>query len=121
MSELTLPIVLLGALAAVCVLVAIAGLYHHRVVTARRLHALEDALRVYNNASAALGRRLLTLESQLVQERRPAANATAPATAPTAATVSPRKRPAAEEEGFSEAELRLAHLIKTRLAGLRLN
>jgi hypothetical protein len=117
MSELTLPMVLLGALAAVCVLVVAAGLYHYRVVTARRLHALEDALRVYNNASAALGRRLLTLESQLVQERRPAA----PATAPTAATVSPRKRPAAEEEGFSEAELRLAHLIKTRLAGLRLN
>jgi hypothetical protein len=106
--------VLLGGMAAAWALLAAAGLYHYRVVTARRLHALEDALRVYNNASAALGRRLLTLESQLVQDRRPAA-------APAAAPAAPRKRPAAEEEGFSEAELRLAQLIKTRLAGLRLN
>jgi hypothetical protein len=113
MSELTLPMVLLGGMAAAWALLAAAGLYHYRVVTARRLHALEDALRVYNNASAALGRRLLTLESQLVHDRSPAAPAAAPA--------APRKRPAAEEEGFSEAELRLAQLIKTRLAGLRLN
>lgn len=120
MSELTLPMVLLGGFAAAFALLAACGFYHYRVVTARRLHALEDALRVYNNASAALGRRLLTLESQLVQERRPVAPAAAAAAA-AVAPAAPRKRPAAEEESFSEAELRLAHLIKTRLAGLRLN
>lgn len=112
MSDSALPMVLLGGLAGVIALVAVAMIYQARVLTARRLHALEDALRVYNNASAALGRRLLTLESQLVKERSPAA---------PAVVASPRPLATAEDEEFSVAELRLAQLIKSRLGGLRLN
>jgi hypothetical protein len=114
-SEYTLLLVVAGALLTAFCGIAVAGIYHLRVVTARRLHALEDALRVYNNASAALGRRLLTLESQYSQERRVATQAVVT----DIATVRTRRPPA--EESFSEAELRLAQLIKARLPGLRLN
>ena len=93
-----------------------------------RLGRMEEALRVYNTANATLGRQLAELEAEIARLREKAANR------PVAAVQEPpaRHMTAAERygisgaagepaAGFSEAELRLAQLIKSRLASMRLN
>jgi len=91
------------------------GGYLHRALWPR-LRRLEEALRVYNQAIAAMGRQLTAVETELARERAARKAAQAPQTA--SATVAAESR---EEEEFSEAELRLAQLIKSRLATLRVN
>ena len=93
----------------------------------RRFARLEDTLRVYNNTNASLGKQLLAMEAEL-QELRRALHAlqssatTKPSGAQATAVPLPRHAvPAAETEAFSEAELRLASLLKSRLRNLRLN
>lgn len=140
---------LTGAGIAALVVVAFAAWCVHtlRHAMPRRIARLEEALRVYNTANASLGREVAELEvavrqlrAQLESQqataspaRAPGADARAPVAEPRPATpsaaerygiaapVAAAARAPAPEAGFSEAELRLAQLIKSRLATLRLN
>lgn len=121
-----------GCLPALFVLAAALRL---RAVLGRRLQRLEDALRVYNGANAELGRQLREMEDQFripaprsaaasraaEPTRPPSAPATAKAAEPMrAANAAPARRgaPAVEAE-FSDAELKLARLLKSRLPAMR--
>ena len=135
---------LTGCLPALAVLAAALRM---RVTFGRRLQRLEDALRVYNSANAELGRQLRELEEGLrvptprtsasrvtgvSREVAPLRAAEASSAVPVsgrseasrpAATTPFRRaapRPAANtsEPEFSEAELRLARLLKSRLPAL---
>ena len=124
-------------------------LWQLRIVVPKRLKLMEDALRVYNSANATLGCRITELESALQQVRHapPAqpveaappplrivqsaaeryesrANSTVAAPANRAAApaaIQPKPTPprAAAGSEFTEAELKLAQLIKSRLGSLR--
>lgn len=133
MTNSFLSLLALGALAISLVALAVFCIHSLRRALPQRLARLEEALRIYNSANANLGRQLAELEASLAQLRAPPAAAIA---AQPAATPQPHPRPgaapsAAERYGlrdvpqsapeFSEAELRLAQLIKSRLATLRLN
>ena len=128
-------------------LVVLAAALRLRMILGRRLHRLEDALRVYNSANAELGRQLREMEEELrVPSPRASASrvtgasrelaavrtaempslASAPAKSeasrPAAAMpfrrVAPRPAPNTREPEFSEAELRLARLLKSRLPAI---
>jgi hypothetical protein len=135
-AALSLSIVVAIALAALASWVA----YQLRRVVPLRLQRLEDALRVYNSANASLGRQLAETEEALRALRGASAPAAAPfaqqmqlaeamaAAAPSSSAagapapgLSAAERYEVPEPEFSEAELRLAQLIKSRLSTLRLN
>lgn len=128
-------------------LVVFAAALRLRVILGRRLQRLEDALRVYNSANAELGRQLREMDEQLrMPTPRPSASRVTGVSrevspvraAETASAVSPlarseASRPAAtmpfrraaprpaanaSEPEFSEAELRLARLLKSRLPAI---
>lgn len=116
-----------GCVPALCVLAAALRL---RAMLARRLQRLEDALRVYNSANAELGRQLRAVEEQLLLLRgrsAAAAEDTSVAAAPDrtrrpAPHAAPRRAftPASDpDDDYSEAELKLAALLKSRLPALR--
>ena len=129
-----------GCLPAIIVLAAALRL---RAVLGRRLQRLEDALRVYNSANAELGRQLRDMEEQFripaprsaaargAEATRPAAAARAPdqqlfgdvlraaATSASAAAPARRDSPRGDSE-FTESELKLARLLKSRLPAMRI-
>lgn len=134
------PVMLLMALAAGCLpaLLVLASALRLRWVLGRRLQRLEDALRVYNSANAELGRQLREMEDQFrIPAPRSAAarGAESPRAAPAGAATgdaqrgaqSPRVPPTAvarrqsapADADFSESELRLARLLKSRLPAMR--
>ena len=109
----------LGALAMFCV-------HALRRVVPQRIARLEEALRVYNTANATLGRQLAELEATVARLRegqatRPVAAEEARPAPSAAQRYGIRPTPAEAGAEFSEAELRLAQLIKSRLSSLRLN
>jgi hypothetical protein len=145
-SMLSLSALGLAALALLAFVAWCIHALHHALP--RRIARLEEALRVYNTANAALGRQLAELEAAVQRHLRAQAEAReeapppTPASRPEGRTPFGRGRPAAPsaaerygmaasaaapprvpapEDGFSEAELRLAQLIKSRLATMRLN
>jgi hypothetical protein len=118
-------------------LIVLAAALRLRGILGRRLQRLEDALRVYNTANAELGRQLREMEEQfrVPAPRSAAARAMEPTRAATrlpetsrpaepvrgSATATAR-RPAAAAAGeseFSDAELKLARLLKSRLPAMR--
>ena len=131
--------ILLTCLAAgsVPALVVLAAALRLRSVLGRRLQRLEDALRVYNSANAELGRQLREMEDQFrIPAPRSAAarametargesgtlrgsepaRATEPSRTPPA---SARRQPSSAKPEFSESELKLARLLKSRLPAMR--
>lgn len=135
---------LAGCLPALAVLAAALRL---RGSLGRRLQRLEDALRVYNSANAELGRQLREMDEQLrvptlrasasratgvarevapirAAETSSASSVSGRSEAARAAAAIPFRRaaprPAANtsEPEFSEAELRLARLLKSRLPAI---
>ena len=142
-----LTVILLSLLAG-CLpgLAVLAAALRLRGILGRRLQRLEDALRVYNSANAELGRQLREMDEQLrVPTPRAASRVTgagrevAPiraaetsravsvsgrseAARPTAAMpflrAAPRPAASTSEPEFSEAELRLARLLKSRLPAI---
>lgn len=121
-----------GCLPALFVLAAALRL---RSVLGRRLQRLEDALRVYNGANAELGRQLREMEDQFripaprsgaaTRAAEPARTISIPVSARAAEPIraqkpAPARRvaPAGESE-FSDAELKLARLLKSRLPEMR--
>jgi hypothetical protein len=83
----------------------------------QRIARLEDALRTYNNANAAVGRHVTLLESEIrgLQNARPD-----PATEPPVLRhVSQKPAPSAVPSSLGER--RLAELLRSRLGGQHLN
>ena len=130
-----------GCLPAIIVLAAALRL---RAVLGRRLQRLEDALRVYNGANADLGRQLREMEEQFkvpaprsaaargVEAPRPAQAATRSpepqrfgdvlraAANPATSTSAPRREALRTDSEFTESELKLARLLKSRLPAMRI-
>ncbi len=135
---------LAGCLPGLAVLAAALRL---RGILGRRLQRLEDALRVYNSANAELGRQLREMDEQLrVPTPRASASrvtgagrevapiraaetssavsvsgrseAARPAAAMPFRRAAPRPAASTSEPEFSEAELRLARLLKSRLPAI---
>jgi hypothetical protein len=121
-------------------LIVLAAALRLRSILGRRLQRLEDALRVYNGANAELGRQLREMEEQFripapgsaagrgMEGVRMAASplraseptrAAEPARAIASAPAPARRVPAAAESEFSDAELKLARLLKSRLPAMR--
>lgn len=132
------PVMLFTSLAAGCLpaLVVLAAALRLRWVLGRRLQRLEDALRVYNSANAELGRQLREMEDQFripaprpavargAEHARPASpvrtREPAPLPEPLRTPPAATRRPGAHTESeFSESELRLARLLKSRLPAMR--
>jgi hypothetical protein len=124
---MNLPVVYLAGLGVLALgLVALCAWgFRQRLVLVQRVQRLEDALRVYNAANASLGRQLAEVEGAVEALRAklavpaPAAPAPEARPVPTAAQRYGARPPVQPE--FSDAELRLAQLIKSRLSTLRLN
>lgn len=131
---------LVTALIAGCVpaMIVLAAALRLRAILGRRLQRLEDALRVYNSANAELGRQLRDMEEQFripaprsaaaraAEAPRPAAAAARPAEAArfgdvlrSTAAAARREAPAGDGE-FTESELKLARLLKSRLPAMRI-
>lgn len=115
-------LVLLGVSCLVPIAVSVLALLLARRWLDARVLTLEDALRNHGTANAAMGRHILALEAELAALRSPSPVARQQSARPARPEHAP-ERPAARrsEPEFSEAELRLSRLIKSRLQGLRLN
>lgn len=87
----------------------------------RRFVCLEEALRTYNNANAAVGRHVTALETELRAVRGSPVVPT-PEQRPTASVAaSPDLARVQESPAFGAAEQRLANLIRTRQSAAQLN
>jgi phage shock protein A len=84
----------------------------------RRFDRLEEALRVYNNASASVGRQVTVMEQELQELRRRLAEAEA-ARSPASAEARGGEPGGRADQRFSSAEARLAELIRSRLETAR--
>jgi hypothetical protein len=80
----------------------------------RRFDRLEEALRVYNNASASVGRQVTAMEQELQELRRRLTEAEA-ARLPVSAAARRGDPGGRADQRFSSAEARLADLIRSRL------
>ena len=146
-----LNVILLSLLAGCLpALVVLAAALRLRVTLGRRLQRLEDALRVYNSANAELGRQLREMEEQLrvptprasasrvtgvsreLGAVRPAemssavsapgkSEASRPAATMPFRRAAPRPAATTAEPEFSEAEVRLARLLKSRLPAISIS
>ncbi|MBK6286129.1 MAG: hypothetical protein KA739_10025 [Pseudomonadales bacterium] len=87
--------------------------------TRQRIGRLEDALRTYNNANAAVGRHVTMLENELrgLQRSRPEPAPEVPVLRQVAEFAAPA--PASAQSCV--AERRLAELLRTRLGSQRIN
>lgn len=120
MAETELALAAAGGLAVALVLGAAVG-YGFRRAMRRRFDRLEEALRVYNNASASVGRHVTAIEQELQELRRRLLDAEAGRSPVSAPLASEQHDDAGKAAGkrFPSAEARLAELIRSRLGSAR--
>lgn len=114
--DLQIPMIL--ALVALAITLVGGALVLHTVRAMRlRIGRLEDALRTYNNANAAVGRHVTTLESELRGLQR--SRSETPVEVPVLRQVAEFEAEAPAQ--CSVAERRLAELLRSRLGSQRIN
>jgi len=116
-AETELALAAAGGLA-VTLVAGAAIVYGLRRAMRRRLDRLEEALRVYNNASASVGRQVTAMEQELQELRRRLTEAEA-ARLPGSTSARRGDLGGRPDQRFSSAEARLADLIRSRLETAR--